>query len=302
MTATGWAWLAAAGILAVLDWIAVAQGARLAERIVKPLVLLAMVLAAVAAHPIKPGVHGWLIAALCLGLLGDVALVAERRPARVLIGPSASRISASKPSAGPGSAGTGPASAGPASAGPAGSGPAGSGPASTGPAGTVAISSVSAGRTTAGHAKTPRLSLDGSPGAGPDVLFLLGVLAFLLGHLGYARAMQVYGTDQLSVAFGLLLVLIALLSFGYRIIAGAHVLGGSRLTVAITLYMVALGTAVVLGVGTEQLWIAGGVVLFAISDLLLAQDRFVQARPLAPLTVAISYHLAQALLLLGLVS
>src|SRR3954453_6764989 len=80
MTATGWALLAAAGILAVLDWIAVARGARQAERIVKPLVLAAMVLAAVAAHPVKPGVHGWLVTALCLGLAGDVALVAERRP------------------------------------------------------------------------------------------------------------------------------------------------------------------------------------------------------------------------------
>ena len=131
---------------------------------------------------------------------------------------------------------------------------------------------------------------------------MIGLLAFLLGHLSYARAMQLHGTDKLSVAFGLLLVLIALLSFGYRIIAGAQAFGGGRLIVAVTLYMVALGSAVVLGVGTEQLWIAGGVVLFAISDLVLAQDRFVQARATAPVTVAVTYHLAQALLLLGLVS
>ncbi len=240
MTATGWAWLAAAGILAVLDWIAVAQGARQAERIVKPLVLAALVLAAVTAQPIRPGVHGWLVTALCFGLVGDLALVAERRPARV--------------------------------------------------AATVAAP---------GSARAPRLS---NVAGGSDTLFLLGLLAFLLGHLSYARAMQVYGTDQLSVAFGLLLVLIALLSFGYRIIAGAYALGGGRLTVAVTLYVVALGSAVVLGVGTEQLWIAGGIVLFAVSDLVLASDRFVQARPLAPLVVIICYHLAQALLLLGLVT
>lgn len=241
MTATGWAWLAAAGILAVLDWIAVAQGARQVERIAKPLVLAALVLAAVAAQPLRPGVHGWLIAALCLGLVGDLALVAERRPARVPV--------------------------------------------------TVSVP---------GSARAPRLATGGV--AGSDWLFVAGLLAFLLGHLSYARAMQVYGTDQLSVAFGLLLVLIALLSFGYRIIAGAHSLGGSRLTVAVTLYVVALGSAVVLGVGTEQLWIAAGIVLFAVSDLVLASDRFVQARPLAPLVVIICYHLAQALLLLGLVT
>lgn len=248
MTATGWAWLAAAGILAVLDWIAVAQGARQAERIVKPLVLAALVLAAAAAEPLRPGVHGWLIAALCLGLVGDLALVAERRPASA---PVAEPV-------------------------------------------TVPVS-------VPGPARAPRLSVGGTA-RGSDKLFLAGLLAFLLGHLSYARAMQVYGTDQLSVAFGLLLVLIALLSFGYRIFAGAHALGGSRLTVAVTLYVVALGSAVVLGVGTEQLWIAAGIVLFAISDLVLASDRFVQARPLAPLVVIICYHLAQALLLLGLVT
>ena len=114
--------------------------------------------------------------------------------------------------------------------------------------------------------------------------------------------MQLYGLDRLSLAFGLLLVLIALLSFGYRILAGAHALGGAMMTIGVMLYMVALGSAVVLGVGTAQLWIAGGILLFAISDLVLAYDRFVQARPLAPLTVIISYHLAQALLLLGLLT
>ncbi|HEU5270918.1 MAG TPA: lysoplasmalogenase family protein [Jatrophihabitans sp.] len=250
MTATGWAWLAAAGIFALVDWIAVAQGARQTERIAKPLVLLAIIGAALAAHPIKPGVQGWLIAALSLGLIGDIALVAERRPARVPVGATGGRHQATA-AATPG--------------------------------------------------KAPRLAVEPAGGR-TQLLFLAGLLAFLLGHLGYARAMQVYGTDRLSVAFGLTLVLIALLSFGYRIMAGAHALGGGRLTVAVVLYVVALGSAVVLGVGTEQLWIAAGIVLFAISDLVLAYDRFVQARSHAPVTVAISYHLAQALLLLGLVS
>lgn len=250
MTATGWAWLAAAGIFALVDWLAVAQDARQTERIAKPLVLVAIIAAAIAAHPLKPGVHGWLIAALGLGLVGDIALAAERRPALV-------------------------------------------------PA--TAVGRHQATVTGGPASKAPRLAIE-APTGRTQLLFLAGLLAFLLGHLGYARAMQVHGTDQLSVAFGLVLVLIALLSFGYRVIAGAHALGGGRLTVAVVLYVVALGSAVVLGVGTEQLWIAGGIVLFAISDLMLAYDRFVQARPYAPVTVAISYHLAQALLLLGLVS
>src|SRR5437764_10063366 len=91
MTATGWAWLAAAGVLALVDWIAVAQGARQTERIAKPLVLAALLMAAVVSHPLKPVVHGWLIVALALGLVGDLALVAERRPELAPVGSHAAR-------------------------------------------------------------------------------------------------------------------------------------------------------------------------------------------------------------------
>src|SRR5690349_6756753 len=126
MTATAWAWLAAAGVLALLDWIAVAQGARQTERIAKPLVLAALLMAAIVSHPLKPAVHGWLIAALALGLLGDLALVAEPRPELATVGGQHS-------------------------------------------------------------SRSPRLA--GEPAEhSTGWLFLAGLVAFLLGHLSYARA------------------------------------------------------------------------------------------------------------------
>ncbi|HEX2904724.1 MAG TPA: lysoplasmalogenase family protein, partial [Jatrophihabitans sp.] len=131
-------------------------------------------------------------------------------------------------------------------------------------------------------------------------LFLLGLAAFFLGHLCYLGALRATGLDQLSVVFGLLLVLVSLLSFGYRIIAGAHAAGGTGLTAAVTLCIVALGSVVVFGVGTAQLLIAPGVVLFALSDLILGYDRFVRPRSWGPLAIIVTYHLAQGLLVLGL--
>jgi uncharacterized membrane protein YhhN len=132
-------------------------------------------------------------------------------------------------------------------------------------------------------------------------LFAAGLASFLLGHLCYCVAMFQYGTDQLSLGFGLVLVLLALLAFGHRILAGAQVQGGNALTIAVAAYIATLGSTVVLGIGTTSLWLAAGIVLFAFSDLVLATDRFVARRGWAPLTVAISYHVAQTLLLLGLV-
>lgn len=244
MTASGWAWLAVAGVLAVLDWVAVAAKARALERAAKPAVLGCLLIAAVLADPHHPSVHGWLIAALALGLAGDLALVWQSAPAE-----DPALLPTGKHDA----------------------------------------------------PKVPRLHAGRPADPRSDRLFMLGLLSFLLGHLCYAMAMLRHGTDQLSVGFGLILTLIALFAFGYRIIAGAQAAGGALLTAGVTLYIVALGSAVVLGVGTTQLWIAYGIVLFAVSDLVLATDRFVQARSWAPVTVAVSYQLAQALLLVGLV-
>jgi uncharacterized membrane protein YhhN len=55
-----------------------------------------------------------------------------------------------------------------------------------------------------------------------------------------------------------------------------------------------------LGIGTTRLLIAGGILLFAASDLVLAGDRFVRPRSWSALTVIVLYHLGQVLLLIGL--
>ncbi len=250
MTASVLIWLAAAGVLAVLSWVAVARQARRFERWASPAVLGCLLVAAAVATPRHDGVQGWLIAALAFGVLGHAALCWQPQPV-------------------------------------------------------LDLALLPAGRAepVVGRAepvKVPRLRANGLTDSRAERTFLLGSLSFLLGHLCYLCAMIRYGTDRLSVMFGLLLVLIALFAFGYRIIAGANVLGGALLSFGVSGYLVVLGSAVVLGVGTAQLWVAYGIVLFAVSDLLLAADRFVQARPAAPVTVIVSHQLAQALLLIGL--
>src|SRR3954465_5560957 len=74
MTAAGWVWMAVAAILAVLAWAGGAARSRLLERCAKPAVLLALLAAALTAHPSHAGVHGWLLLALGFGLVGDVSL------------------------------------------------------------------------------------------------------------------------------------------------------------------------------------------------------------------------------------
>jgi uncharacterized membrane protein YhhN len=56
----------------------------------------------------------------------------------------------------------------------------------------------------------------------------------------------------------------------------------------------------VLGVGTSAIATAVGGILFLASDSLIAWERFVRRVPQGPLAVIVSYHLAQALILIGL--
>jgi uncharacterized membrane protein YhhN len=257
MTGSGWEWLAVACVLAVLDWITVGLHARWLERWLKPAVLGCLVVAAALGHPQHAGVHGWLVAALLFGLLGDLALVLVdepvRQPARLVSAVAARGSDTDRTADGDDSRADRPAAG--------------------------------------AHRPAPESS---------ERFFLLGLLSFLLGHVCYAVAILRFGVDPLSVGFGLILVLLAVFAFGYRIIAGGHQAGGTLLSTGITCYMVALGSAVLLGVGTTRLLIAGGILLFAASDLVLAGDRFVRPRAFSALVVVVLYHCGQGLLLIGL--
>ena len=313
--------MAVAAVLAVLDWAAVAAGSRLWERCAKPAVLLALLAAAVTAQPRQDGVHGWLVLALCLGLIGDVALsfAAPGHPVDQPADQSANRAadqsveqavgqpvdqSAGQPagqSAGqpvgmaaalepvrPGQRPLVPGTAVPATAGSI-------------PGVRAAVGPTTAPAGGAHRARPPAAADRAHAEQQPSALFAAGLGCFLLGHLCYCAAMLNYGTDQLSLGFGLVLVLVALLAFGHRVLTGAQRQGGNSLAIAVAAYIATLGSTVVLGIGTTSLWVAYGILAFAISDLVLASDRFVARRGWAPLTVAITYHLAQTLLLVGLV-
>jgi uncharacterized membrane protein YhhN len=132
-------------------------------------------------------------------------------------------------------------------------------------------------------------------------LFMLGLGSFLLGHLCYTVAMLRHGTDRIGIILGLILALTIVLAFGFQVILGALRQGGPGLAAAVAAYITALGSMLVLGIGTSSLPIAYGAISFMASDLTLGSDRFIAPKPWTRLAVVITYHVAQLLLLLGLV-
>lgn len=134
----------------------------------------------------------------------------------------------------------------------------------------------------------------------PGRFFLLGLVAFGLGHLSYLAAMLAAGVDRTSALFGLALAAVMIAGSIHRIVRGAYRAGGAPLAAAVIGYTIALGATVVLGVGTAILLVAYGSVLFAASDLVLGYDRFVRKSHWSRLTIIVMYHLAQFALLVGL--
>ncbi|MFN2518347.1 MAG: lysoplasmalogenase family protein [Jatrophihabitantaceae bacterium] len=214
------AFLVVAGVAGVTDWFAVGRGLRGLEYAAKPLTLALLIAAACFADL---GVtKTWVLAALVLGLLGDIALlVGDRNP------------------------------------------------------------STDQGRAQA--------------------FFLIGLGSFLLGHIAYVVAFARHGLHPVQLLAGGLVVVGAAGLALPRVLRGARQQGGRLLAALVGGYSALLGAMTVLGFGTSAVLTAIGTLLFLASDLTLAWGRYVQATRHGPVIVAVTYHAAQALIVIGLI-
>jgi uncharacterized membrane protein YhhN len=134
-----------------------------------------------------------------------------------------------------------------------------------------------------------------------DPPFLAGLTAFLLGHVCYLVAFARVGLHGLDLLAGLLVVLgIAGLALP-QVLRGATRSAGRGFAYVVGAYSAVLATMATLGAGTGIVATAIGAVLFLASDTLIARDRFVARVPHGPLLVIVTYHLAQFLILIGLI-
>ena len=85
------------------------------------------------------------------------------------------------------------------------------------------------------------------------------------------------------------------------VLAAARRSAGPAFAGIVAVYAVVLGLAAAFAAGTAAVATAVGGVLFLLSDATLARERFVRPVPHGRLLVIVSYHLAQGLILIGLV-
>ena len=139
--------------------------------------------------------------------------------------------------------------------------------------------------------------------------FLPGLIAFLAAHLAYIIGLNTtpFPVNASTALFAAVVIL--LIVRVYRRLARALEAGGhAALKYPVLLYALTLGIMLFSGLSTlardawpaaPALLAAGGGVLFVISDILLAWNRFVEPVNDARLRVRVSYHIGQLMLIGG---
>lgn len=135
-----------------------------------------------------------------------------------------------------------------------------------------------------------------------DQRFLLGLSAFAIGHLAYVVTALLVGVSwpRLAVAVPVLAVLLGFQAVT-RMLPGARRHGGPPMLAAVAVYSLIISAMVLTATGTPS-WLAfAGATLFAVSDSMIAYDRFVRSFAPADLPIMVTYHAGQLLLIGGLI-
>ena len=133
----------------------------------------------------------------------------------------------------------------------------------------------------------------------PSDRFVAGLGAFLLGHLCYLAGFFSHppSAAALGVAAGAVVVVLGPLT--WRVLAALR--GEGPLRVAVGLYILVIAAMCATAVATGEVLAALGAVLFVSSDAMIAWNRFVKGLRHAEVAIMVTYHLAQAALVLSLV-
>ena len=129
--------------------------------------------------------------------------------------------------------------------------------------------------------------------------FLAGVAAFAIAHVAYIAGLLTAATSLPGLAFGIGLAGALGALIGARVLARA-VATSRELAVPLSAYLVAASGTVVVAGASGLVAALVGAVLFYLSDALIGWHRFVTHLPWAPVTIMVTYHLAQLGLVLSL--
>ncbi|GAB3884155.1 lysoplasmalogenase family protein [Terrabacter terrigena] len=131
-----------------------------------------------------------------------------------------------------------------------------------------------------------------------ETRFLVGLGAFLLAHVAYIWA--ILGTTPADGFAWLLLLAAPAVVLLHAKLGRDIVRHSGAQKVPVLVYQLVLSALLLVAASRGDWLLLLGCAVFVTSDAVLGHDRFVQARGWAPLTVIVSYHVAQALIVVAL--
>lgn len=129
--------------------------------------------------------------------------------------------------------------------------------------------------------------------------FQAGLASFLVGHLAYLASFVALGLDRPAGAILGAVVALAALGVARGVLPATHRSDGPALSAPVAVYMLVITAMVVLAWATGDPLVAVGATVFVASDTTLAVNRFVRPVSRAQLLVMVTYHVGQALIVLG---
>lgn len=132
--------------------------------------------------------------------------------------------------------------------------------------------------------------------------FKAGVVAFLVGHLAYVACFVALGLPRPAWAWlGLVPLAVALVATR-GVVPGVNRAAGGTAATMVAAYSGVIGAMLVTAWLTGEPLVALGATIFVASDSILSIDRFVRPLPHARLVLMVTYHVGQALIVLGVLA
>jgi uncharacterized membrane protein YhhN len=136
----------------------------------------------------------------------------------------------------------------------------------------------------------------------PSDQFVGGLAAFLAGHVAYIVGFRLDPPSGLAFVVGAAVVVVVVGPVARRVIGAVRGGGHRELVAPVAVYIAVIAVMVASALASGNAVAACGAVLFAVSDSMIAWDRFVRRLPFAPVAIMVTYHVGQALLVLSLLS
>ena len=131
--------------------------------------------------------------------------------------------------------------------------------------------------------------------------FVFGLGAFLVGHVAYIVGLWGQGVSVEAFVGGLVVVGVAVVILGRRIVRAVAEGDERELVVPVGLYIGVISLMVASAIGTENVFAVLGASLFYGSDALIAWTKFIKEYPWGRVAIMVTYHLGQIGLVLSMI-